>query len=241
MCSFSLFRDTIVKRGNDFRRSVFDVSICPNGSKWSGMDQNQNPRKIQASFKTIFALRKSKYKYKNKYKVRIQGRLSIFRAFFALNKYKYKRKQIKLFCLSKYTLWGKIQVIWKDENFNIPDGAKILLVCKWCYYRSISTKWDFYRKPILSCSSDTSAYSFTAGGEKVIKGYSFTAGGRVIVHFPPSQEFCLGDQHGGHQALGKFDGSFKLSVALMEVRLSPIWLLSYILSPPLLLPHVWWL
>ena len=50
---------------------------------------------------------------------------------------------------------------------------------------------------------------------------------------------CLGDQHGGHQALGKFDGSFKLSVALMEVRLSPIWLLSYILSPPLLLPHVW--
>ena len=116
----------------------------------------------------------------------------------------------------------------------------------------------------MSCSSDTSAYSFTAGGEKVIKGYSFkaggkrvikgysftaggkkvitgysfTAGGRVIVHFPPSQEFCLGDQHGGHQALGKFDGSFKLSVALMEVRLSPIWLLSYI-PPPLLLPHVW--
>ena len=41
------------ERGNDVRRSVFDVSICPNGSKWSGMDQNQNPRKIQASFKTI--------------------------------------------------------------------------------------------------------------------------------------------------------------------------------------------
>ena len=29
-------------------------------------------------------------------------------------------------------------------------------VCKWSYYRSLSPKWEFHRKPLFSCSSDTS-------------------------------------------------------------------------------------